>query len=38
MWVGSRVYFLSDRSGPATLFTYDLRTRRVTELIPILFT
>src|SRR5262249_22520899 len=24
MWVGSRVYFLSDRSGPKTLFAYDL--------------
>jgi tricorn protease len=23
MWVGERIYFLSDRSGPTTLFCYD---------------
>ena len=33
MWVGNRIYFLSDRNGPATLFTYDLTTKRVTELV-----
>jgi tricorn protease len=33
MWVGDKVYFLSDRSGPVTLFAYDTRTRRVTQLI-----
>ena len=24
MWAGDRVYFLSDRNGPATLFSYDI--------------
>jgi tricorn protease len=33
MWVGERVYFLSDRSGPCTLFAYDVNTRKVTRLI-----
>ena len=23
MWVGDKVYFLSDRDGPVTLFSYD---------------
>ncbi len=34
MWVGERIYFLSDRNGPVTLFGYDLRTRRVSQLLP----
>ncbi len=29
MWVGDRVYFLSDRGGPVTLYSYDVRTKRV---------
>ena len=33
MWVGDKVYFLSDRNGPVTLFTYDLRTRQVSQVI-----
>lgn len=33
MWVGDRVYFLSDRNGPVTLFCYDLKSRRVTQVI-----
>ena len=33
MWVGGVVYFLSDRNGPATLFSYDTKTRAVKELI-----
>src|SRR5512132_360811 len=33
MWVGDKVYFLSDRNGPVTLFAYDTRTRRVAQLI-----
>lgn len=34
MWVGSTVYFLSDRDGgPATLFSYDTRTRAVRRLV-----
>lgn len=33
MWVGNTVYFLSDRDGPATLYAYDTRTRRVRRLL-----
>ncbi len=29
MWVGDTVFFLSDRDGPATLYSYNLRTRAV---------
>ncbi|HEX8091590.1 MAG TPA: PDZ domain-containing protein, partial [Blastocatellia bacterium] len=33
MWVGDRIYFLSDRNGPTTLFGYDIATKKVTQLI-----
>jgi tricorn protease len=33
MWVGHKVYFLSDRDGPATLYVYDTDTRQVRRLI-----
>ena len=33
MWVGNRVYFLSDRNGATTLFGYDIATKKVTQLI-----
>ena len=33
MWIGDKVYFLSDRSGPITLFSYDTKTKRVAPLI-----
>jgi tricorn protease len=33
MWVGHKVYFLSDRDGPATLYVYDTDTRQVQRLI-----
>jgi tricorn protease len=33
MWIGDKVYFLSDRSGPITLFSYDTKTKKVTQLI-----
>ncbi|HEX8096447.1 MAG TPA: PDZ domain-containing protein, partial [Pyrinomonadaceae bacterium] len=33
MWVGERVYFLSDRSGPVTLFAYDTRGKKVAQLV-----
>lgn len=29
MWIGDSVYFLSDRDGPITLFSYDLGSRTV---------
>src|SRR4051812_22306752 len=34
IWAGDRVYFLSDRNGPATLFSYDTKTKAVREAIP----
>src|SRR5580704_14950270 len=33
MWVGDKIYFLSDRNGPMTLFRYDPKSKAVTELI-----
>jgi tricorn protease len=33
MWIGDKVYFLSDRNGRMTLFSYDPRSKTVTELI-----
>ncbi|MGH9449290.1 MAG: S41 family peptidase [Terriglobia bacterium] len=33
MWVGNTVYFLSDRAGPVTLFAYDTRTQKVTQVL-----
>ena len=33
MWIGDRVYFLSDRDGAITLFAYDTKTKRVSKLI-----
>ena len=34
MWAGDRVYFLSDRSGPVTLFYYDLKSKAVRQAVP----
>jgi tricorn protease len=33
MWIGNKVYFLSDRNGTITLFAYDTATKRVAELL-----
>lgn len=33
MWVGDRLYFLSDRNGPVTLFTFDLETTKVRQVL-----
>ena len=33
MWIGNKVYFLSDRNGPITLFAYDTSTKKVSSLI-----
>ena len=33
MWSGDKVYFLSDRNGRMTLFSYDPRSKAVSELI-----
>ena len=32
MWVGDTVYFLSDRDGRVTLYSYDVRTKKVGRL------
>lgn len=29
MWIGDKVYFLSDRDGPVSLFVYDSTTKKV---------
>jgi tricorn protease len=34
MWAGDRVFFLSDRNGPVTLFSYDTKSKAVREAIP----
>jgi len=33
MWVGDKVYFLSDRDGAVTLYSYDTRTKKVSQAI-----
>ena len=33
MWVDDTIYFLSDRNGPTTLFSYDTKTKKITQLI-----
>ena len=33
MWVDNKIYFLSDRSYPVTLYSYDPATRRVTQAV-----
>jgi tricorn protease len=33
MWVKDRIYFLSDRNGPVTLFYYDLKTKKVVPAV-----
>ncbi len=32
MWIGDRIYFLSDREGPVTLFSFDTKTQQVKTL------
>jgi tricorn protease len=33
VWLGDRVYFLSDRDGPVALFAYDTRTKQVAAAV-----
>src|SRR5260370_16730703 len=33
MWIGDKIYFLSDRNGPMTLFRYDPNSKSLTDLI-----
>ncbi|HEX3894486.1 MAG TPA: hypothetical protein VHW46_18055 [Terracidiphilus sp.] len=34
VWVGNAVYFLSDRSGPVSLFRFDVDSNKVTQVVP----
>ncbi|MFN7939390.1 MAG: PDZ domain-containing protein [Bryobacteraceae bacterium] len=34
IWAGDRVFFLSDRNGPVTLFSYDVKAKTVKEALP----
>jgi tricorn protease len=34
MWVGEKIYFLSDRQGPVSLFAYDTKQKTVSEILP----
>lgn len=33
MWTGGKVWFLSDREGPVTLFSYDPKSKRVVRAV-----
>jgi tricorn protease len=33
MWVGDTIYFLSDRNGPVTLFSYDFKSQQVRQIV-----
>ncbi|HEV8491306.1 MAG TPA: protease, partial [Candidatus Angelobacter sp.] len=34
MWIGGKIYFLSDRNGPFTLFSYDPKDKKVEQALP----
>jgi tricorn protease len=33
IWVGEKIFFLSDRNGPVSLFAYDTRQKTVSEVL-----
>ncbi|MEW6129855.1 MAG: PDZ domain-containing protein [Acidobacteriota bacterium] len=33
MWIGNKIYFLSDRNGAVTLFSYDIASKKVNQVI-----
>jgi tricorn protease len=33
VWEGNTVYFLSDRNGPVSLFSYDINTKQVEQVV-----
>ena len=33
LWIGDKVYFLSDRNGPVTLFSYDTKSKQVEQVV-----
>lgn len=34
MWVGSKIYFLSDRTGTFSLWAYDVKSKKVEQALP----
>ncbi len=32
MWIGNKIYFSSDRDGTLNLYSYDIATKKTTEL------
>ncbi|NLH77401.1 MAG: protease [Acidobacteria bacterium] len=34
LWIGDKIYFLSDRRGPVSLFVYDTATKKVDRALP----
>jgi tricorn protease len=34
MWIGGKVYFLSDRGGPVSLYSYDTGSKQIEQAIP----
>lgn len=34
MWIGSKLYFLSDRSGTFSLWVYDLKSKKIEAVLP----
>ncbi|HET6645494.1 MAG TPA: PDZ domain-containing protein [Fimbriimonadales bacterium] len=34
MWIGNKIYYLSDPKGPVGLYSYDTNSRKVSEEIP----
>lgn len=34
MWIGDKVYFLSDRNGPFSLYSYDVKSKKVETVLP----
>ena len=34
VWMGDTIYFLSDRKGPVTIFSYDTKSKTVKEVLP----
>jgi tricorn protease len=34
IWVGDKIYFLSDRNGPFNLYAYDVKSKKVEQALP----
>src|SRR5262249_57187090 len=32
MWIGDQIYFVSDRTGTANLFSFDTKTKKIAQL------